>query len=91
MSWLDEILQNAREAVLKWPAWKRSDYVLREFPEAYAEKPARVHCWKSAMEHAEETGTTWDGPESTCMLDDGHEVPHDFVPDDEIVVVLVES
>ncbi len=26
---------------------------------------------------------------STCILEDGHDSPHDFVPDDEIVISLV--
>lgn len=34
--WLAEILFDAREEVQKWPEWKRSDDVKREFPKLYA-------------------------------------------------------
>ena len=34
-----------------------------------------VHCWE-------------DGDRSTCMLPDGHDGPHEFTPDDQIVVRL---
>lgn len=49
------------------------------------------HCWKSNVEWAEETyGYCSDehadamNNTSTCLLPDGHDGPHEFVPDDEI-------
>ena len=36
--WLAEILRDASEQVQKWPEWKRSDDVKREFPKLYAGK-----------------------------------------------------
>lgn len=43
-----------------------------------------VHCW----EDGPEVGRLLEGYpiRSTCMLLDGHEGPHDFVPDDQIVM-----
>jgi hypothetical protein len=58
-----------------------------------------VHCWKDEREHIEETygigSAEWcasfDGPGGTCMLPDGHDGPHQFTPDDAIVVEIGEA
>ena len=54
---------------------------------------ATLHCWKSNVEHAEETfGYCSDhhaeamNNRSTCLLLDGHEGPHEFVFDGDIMV-----
>ena len=54
-----------------------------------------THCWKGHREWLEETGqaytdawaATWDC-DGTCMLPDGHDGPHEFVPDAEIQVAF---
>lgn len=38
-----------------------------------------VHCWEGGPE-------TEDGCSTTCMLLDGHDGPHEWTRDDEIVV-----
>ena len=40
-----------------------------------------VHCWESEREWIEET---YGG--RTCMLPEGHDGPHEWTPDDEIVL-----
>ena len=44
----------------------------REVTPSPASRPA-IHCWE-------------DGGHSTCLLADGHDGPHEFTPDSEIVV-----
>lgn len=55
-----------------------------------------MHCWKDHAEHIEELfgfhsdehiATYADGWQSgTCMLEDGHDGPHEFTPDTDIGV-----
>lgn len=40
------------------------------------------HCWESGPW----VGDYEDGHGSTCMLPDGHDGPHEFVPDNEIII-----
>ena len=40
-----------------------------------------IHCWEDG---GEEIG-------STCLLPDGHDGPHEFTPDSEIMVTFSES
>ena len=46
----------------------------------------RSHCWEDGPRKDE----SWDsiGTGSSCMLLDGHEGPHEFTWDDEIVVTF---
>lgn len=47
-----------------------------------------VHCWEDGPRKNE----TWKslGTGSTCMLTDGHDGPHEFTWDDEIVLTFVD-
>lgn len=57
-----------------------------------------VHCWMGEDEHMQSTLTVdeyqaWardparqSVPDGTCMLPDGHDGPHKFTPDDQIVI-----
>jgi len=55
----------------------------------------KPHCWKSNVEEAaeihgyasEQWGDAMNHP-STCMLLEGHEGPHDFVFDGDILIKL---
>jgi hypothetical protein len=52
---------------------------------------AKAHCWASKLETLEEYSPEWmkiydGGVDSSCMLWNGHEGPHEFVPDNEIGV-----
>jgi hypothetical protein len=62
-----------------------------------------LHCWKDEREHLADVhgwGTdaywnawalTWDGDVSldgTCMLEAGHDGPHEFTPDSDIGVTF---
>lgn len=42
----------------------------------------RAHCWTDGPRTEDDCGTT-------CMEWEGHEGPHDFVRDDEILVTFV--
>jgi hypothetical protein len=44
----------------------------------------RVSCWEDGPRDERDVG-------STCMLDDRHDGPHVFTPDDEIMVRFEES
>ena len=52
-----------------------------------------LHCWKDRADHAADVHG-WGSDEwakayvdnATCMRERGHDGPHDFVPDDQIVV-----
>ena len=58
-----------------------------------------LHCWKDQREHVEETYgwgsdewvATWldDAVGGTCILEAGHDGPHEFTPDDQIGVTFV--
>jgi len=49
-------------------------------------------CWKDKYEYLVEIGADpeeiWDAyvNPGTCLLPEGHEGPHDFVPDSEILI-----
>ena len=56
-------------------------------------------CWKDRHEHATEVHG-FGSPEwaeshladsATCMLDAGHDGPHEFTPDDRIVIRIVDG
>ena len=53
-----------------------------------------LHCWKGKVQHMEEEygfgSTEWaeavcEG-DGTCMLPAGHDGPHEWTPDDQIIV-----
>ena len=54
----------------------------------------RAHCWTDKHDWADEEygwGSEkhleiYDAPNATCMLWEGHDGPHDWVPDSEITV-----
>jgi len=59
--------------------------------------PYTLHCWMGYIESLEFGSEAWvaayaaGGPDAlpkdgTCLLEDGHEGPHEFQPDDEIEV-----
>ena len=58
-----------------------------------------VHCWKDQLEDAEERfrigskewAAVYDGPGGSCMLPIGHDGPHEFTPDDQVVVDFRET
>jgi hypothetical protein len=43
-----------------------------------------LHCWADGP-------PAKDGMSQTCMLEDGHKGPHEWTPDDEVVVTLYVS
>jgi hypothetical protein len=53
-----------------------------------------THCWKDRREWIEETCgfhspehlATYNEPGATCLLEDGHEGPHEWTPDEGITV-----
>lgn len=56
---------------------------------------ARVlHCWKDRLAWIEDVHghgsdewcAAYDKPSATCMLEDGHDGPHEFMPDSDIAV-----
>lgn len=59
---------------------------------------ARAHCWTGKGEWLEDTYgwrsveyaeyITNDEPRSTCMLFDGHDGPHVWTPDNEILITF---
>lgn len=59
-----------------------------------------MHCWKDKREWALETfgehsdehlATHMDGGNATCLLEDGHEGPHEWTADGDIVVSFAAS
>jgi len=58
-----------------------------------------THCWKDYREHIEETcgvgsdawNASFDRSGGTCMLPEGHDGPHEFTADDQIMVVVGED
>lgn len=40
-----------------------------------------VHCWVDGLDHADGCGTS-------CMLPEGHQGPHEWTRDDEIIVTF---
>lgn len=53
---------------------------LFDFGVAMSKRKARVvHCWEEGPREPDLSGTT-------CMLEDGHDGPHDFVRDSEIMI-----
>jgi hypothetical protein len=59
---------------------------------------ADVHCWKDQLEHVSEThgfgSDEWAecqlGSGGTCLLEHGHDGPHEFTPDDQFGVSFSE-
>lgn len=52
-----------------------------------------THCWKGNDEDIEFGSDEWAEAflnPATCMLEAGHEGPHEFVPDSEIGVTFIE-
>jgi hypothetical protein len=41
-----------------------------------------TRCWEDRRSYY----VDWDSPAETCMLPDGHDGPHEWTPDSEIVV-----
>lgn len=58
---------------------------------------AKPHCWKDKTEHitdlhgfgSDEWAESFNEPSATCMLESGHEGPHEFVPDSQIGVTFI--
>jgi hypothetical protein len=55
-----------------------------------------VHCWQGKREHTEFGSQEWhdtflDDGDGTCMLDDGHDGPHEFTPDSQIIVQFLDA
>lgn len=60
-----------------------------------------VHCWTDKLEWIIETygdlSSHWydyvarEGPGETCMLEKGHEGPHEWTPDDQIIITFKEA
>jgi hypothetical protein len=52
-----------------------------------------THCWTSRLECCEWGSDEWfrtlDEEPATCLLAEGHEGPHEWTPDEEIVVEFV--
>lgn len=59
---------------------------------------AKLHCWKSKLEWLSETygddsdeylsGLVSEDGASTCMLERGHDGPHEWTPDGEILITF---
>lgn len=52
--------------------------------------PEPVHCWAGYLESLEFGSEEWveafDKGDATCLLPDGHEGPHEWTPDSDIMV-----
>ena len=63
------------------------------------ERAKTLHCWKDKLEHtierygwgSDEYCTVLDSDDGTCMLADGHDGPHIFTPDDQIIIEFTDQ
>lgn len=54
------------------------------------DQPA-VHCWEDGPRKGENEPYGSLGTGSSCMLPDGHDGPHEFTWDDEIIITFAEE